>query len=155
MIVWLILSTDSFFLNPATWFLLIPTECYHEFNFWNGNMSQTPSWWKIKMNQPTSPFMFCNFQYPLAKSFKSDNQLKLAEKRLTHKVYFLFLWLSILNYFLILHRMELLRTIDLRLTTLEQDLATACARAISAGFSIENVSELLLFAEYFDADHLK
>ncbi|CAL9759386.1 unnamed protein product [Musa acuminata subsp. burmannicoides] len=51
-------------------------------------------------------------------------------------------------------KMELLRTIDLRLTTLEQDLATACARAFSAGFSIENVSELLLFAEYFDADHL-
>ncbi|XP_042383797.1 uncharacterized protein LOC121975930 isoform X1 [Zingiber officinale] len=49
---------------------------------------------------------------------------------------------------------ELLRAIDLRLVTLKQDLAKACARACSAGFSIDNVSELLLFAEYFGAIRL-
>ncbi|XP_074584765.1 uncharacterized protein LOC141840625 [Curcuma longa] len=49
---------------------------------------------------------------------------------------------------------ELLRAIDLRLVTLKQDLATACARACSAGFSIDNASELLLFAEYFGAIRL-
>ncbi|KAJ8498526.1 hypothetical protein OPV22_009078 [Ensete ventricosum] len=49
---------------------------------------------------------------------------------------------------------ELLRAIDVRLDTLKQDLATACARAFSAGFSIDNVSELLLFAEYFGANRL-
>ncbi|XP_042379058.1 uncharacterized protein LOC121971721 isoform X1 [Zingiber officinale] len=51
-------------------------------------------------------------------------------------------------------RNELLRAIDLRLVTLKQDLAKACARACSAGFSIDNVSELLLFAEYFGAIRL-
>ncbi|WOK93247.1 hypothetical protein Cni_G01942 [Canna indica] len=49
---------------------------------------------------------------------------------------------------------ELVRAIDVRLVTLRQDLATACARAFSAGFSIDNVSELLLFAEYFGANRL-
>ncbi|XP_065008466.1 uncharacterized protein LOC108952111 isoform X1 [Musa acuminata AAA Group] len=49
---------------------------------------------------------------------------------------------------------ELLRAIDLRLVTLKQDLATACARACSAGFTTDSVSELLLFAEYFGAKRL-
>ncbi|URE24110.1 hypothetical protein MUK42_18882 [Musa troglodytarum] len=49
---------------------------------------------------------------------------------------------------------ELLRAIDLRLVTLKQDLATACARACSAGFTTDSVSELLLFAESFGAKRL-
>ncbi|OAY76431.1 hypothetical protein ACMD2_08296 [Ananas comosus] len=49
---------------------------------------------------------------------------------------------------------ELLRAIDVRLVAVKQDLATACARATSAGFTLDNVSELLLFADHFGAPRL-
>ncbi|XP_009625083.1 uncharacterized protein [Nicotiana tomentosiformis] len=50
---------------------------------------------------------------------------------------------------------ELLRAIDLRLTTVQQDLSTACSRAAAAGFNQETVSELQTFAERFGAPRLK
>ncbi|XP_062186855.1 COP1-interacting protein 7-like [Phragmites australis] len=49
---------------------------------------------------------------------------------------------------------ELLRAIDVRLSSLKQDLATACSRASSAGFNPSSVSELLLFANHFGANRL-
>ncbi|ONM25319.1 hypothetical protein ZEAMMB73_Zm00001d006864 [Zea mays] len=49
---------------------------------------------------------------------------------------------------------ELLRAIDVRLSTLKQDLAAACSRASSAGFNPNSVSELLLFANHFGASRL-
>ncbi|XP_040381701.1 uncharacterized protein LOC102709758 [Oryza brachyantha] len=49
---------------------------------------------------------------------------------------------------------ELLRAIDVRLSALKQDLVTACARASSAGFHPDSVSELVLFAEHFGANRL-
>ncbi|KAL5995753.1 hypothetical protein ACLOJK_025822 [Asimina triloba] len=51
-------------------------------------------------------------------------------------------------------RKELLRAIDVRLLAAEQDLTAACARASAAGFTLENVSELLLFADRFGAHRL-
>ncbi|GJN33096.1 hypothetical protein PR202_gb21660 [Eleusine coracana subsp. coracana] len=52
-------------------------------------------------------------------------------------------------------RKELLRAIDVRLSALKQDLATACSRASSAGFNPNSVSELLLFATHFGANRLR
>lgn len=52
-------------------------------------------------------------------------------------------------------RKELLRAIDLRLVAVQQDLTTACARASSAGFTTETVSELQLFAHRFGAHRLR
>ncbi|KAL6855892.1 hypothetical protein ACP4OV_018694 [Aristida adscensionis] len=49
---------------------------------------------------------------------------------------------------------ELLRAIDVRLSALKQDLATACSRASSAGFNPYSVSELLHFANHFGANRL-
>uniref|UniRef100_A0A0E0AMN8 Uncharacterized protein n=1 Tax=Oryza glumipatula TaxID=40148 RepID=A0A0E0AMN8_9ORYZ len=49
---------------------------------------------------------------------------------------------------------ELLRAIDVRLSALKQDLVTACARASSAGFNPDTVSELVLFADHFGANRL-
>uniref|UniRef100_A0A0E0EEC5 Uncharacterized protein n=1 Tax=Oryza meridionalis TaxID=40149 RepID=A0A0E0EEC5_9ORYZ len=49
---------------------------------------------------------------------------------------------------------ELLRAIDVRLSALKQDLVTACARASSAGFNPDSVSELVLFADHFGANRL-
>ncbi|XP_062189457.1 uncharacterized protein LOC133892602 [Phragmites australis] len=49
---------------------------------------------------------------------------------------------------------ELLKAIDVRLSALKQDLATACSRASSAGFNHSSVSELLLFANHFGANRL-
>ncbi|KAG8079735.1 hypothetical protein GUJ93_ZPchr0007g6203 [Zizania palustris] len=49
---------------------------------------------------------------------------------------------------------ELLRAIDIRLSALKQDLVTACARASSAGFNPDSVSELVLFADHFGANRL-
>uniref|UniRef100_A0A0E0LNB5 Uncharacterized protein n=1 Tax=Oryza punctata TaxID=4537 RepID=A0A0E0LNB5_ORYPU len=49
---------------------------------------------------------------------------------------------------------ELLRAIDVRLSALKQDLVTACARASSAGFNPDSVSELVLFADHFGASRL-
>ncbi|XP_008800453.2 uncharacterized protein LOC103714814 isoform X2 [Phoenix dactylifera] len=49
---------------------------------------------------------------------------------------------------------ELLRAIDMRLVAVKQDLTTACARASSAGFTLDNVPELLLFADHFGARRL-
>ncbi|KAF3656128.1 putative trihelix transcription factor GTL1-like [Capsicum annuum] len=50
---------------------------------------------------------------------------------------------------------ELLRAIDVRLITVQQDLSTACSRAVAAGFNLETVSELQTFAERFGAPRLK
>ncbi|XP_010939875.1 uncharacterized protein [Elaeis guineensis] len=49
---------------------------------------------------------------------------------------------------------ELLRAIDMRLVAVKQDLTTAFARASSAGFTLDNISELLLFADHFGAHRL-
>ncbi|URE16969.1 FAR1 DNA-binding domain, partial [Musa troglodytarum] len=49
---------------------------------------------------------------------------------------------------------KLLSAIDVRLVAVKQDLAQACCRASSAGFTPKNVLELLHFADYFGADHL-
>ncbi|XVF25260.1 hypothetical protein REPUB_Repub13aG0198100 [Reevesia pubescens] len=49
---------------------------------------------------------------------------------------------------------ELLRAIDVRLIAVQQDLATAFARAFSAGFSYDAVSELQQFADQFGAHHM-
>ncbi|XP_076885755.1 uncharacterized protein LOC143535361 [Bidens hawaiensis] len=49
---------------------------------------------------------------------------------------------------------ELLRAIDVRLTAVKQDFDTACARAASAGFNHETVTDLQLFAERFGAARL-
>lgn len=57
--------------------------------------------------------------------------------------------------FSILVRKELLRAIDVRLVAVRQDLTTAYARAASAGFNPETVSELQNFADWFGAHRLK
>lgn len=49
---------------------------------------------------------------------------------------------------------ELLRAIDVRLTTVQNDLYTACSRAAAAGFNLETVSELQTFSERFGAPRL-
>ncbi|KAL0396952.1 UNVERIFIED_CONTAM: COP1-interacting protein 7 [Sesamum calycinum] len=49
---------------------------------------------------------------------------------------------------------ELLRAIDVRLAAVQQDLSTACTRAAAAGFNIDTVSELQMFADKFGADRL-
>ncbi|KAK4349818.1 hypothetical protein RND71_029131 [Anisodus tanguticus] len=49
---------------------------------------------------------------------------------------------------------ELLRAIDVRITTVKQDLSTACSRAAAAGFNWETISELQTFADRFGAPRL-
>lgn len=49
---------------------------------------------------------------------------------------------------------ELLRAIDVRLVAVQQDLSTACARANAAGFNIDSVCELQMFADKFGAHRL-
>ncbi|CAA0816158.1 Unknown protein [Striga hermonthica] len=49
---------------------------------------------------------------------------------------------------------ELLRAIDVRLLAVRQDLSSACARAAAAGFNIDSVSELQMFADWFGAHRL-
>ncbi|XP_043706843.1 uncharacterized protein LOC122656410 isoform X2 [Telopea speciosissima] len=49
---------------------------------------------------------------------------------------------------------ELLRAIDVRLVAVKQDLTTALARASAAGFTLDTVSELRLFADRFGAHRL-
>ncbi|XP_073140161.1 uncharacterized protein [Henckelia pumila] len=49
---------------------------------------------------------------------------------------------------------ELLRAIDVRLVAVQEDLSTACARAAAAGFTIDTVSELQMFADKFGAHRL-
>ncbi|KAK8524743.1 hypothetical protein V6N12_029600 [Hibiscus sabdariffa] len=49
---------------------------------------------------------------------------------------------------------ELLRAIDVRLNAVQQDLATAFARASAAGFNSDTVSELQQFADWFGAHRL-
>ncbi|KAG5619326.1 hypothetical protein H5410_019150 [Solanum commersonii] len=49
---------------------------------------------------------------------------------------------------------ELLRAIDVRFTTVQQDLSTACSRAAAAGFNLETVAELQTFSERFGAPRL-
>ncbi|KZV46677.1 hypothetical protein F511_36761 [Dorcoceras hygrometricum] len=51
-------------------------------------------------------------------------------------------------------RKELLRAIDVRLVAVQQDLSTACARAHAAGFNIDSVYELQMFADKFGARRL-
>ncbi|KAK6148773.1 hypothetical protein DH2020_016298 [Rehmannia glutinosa] len=53
-----------------------------------------------------------------------------------------------------IHRKELLRAIDLRLTAVQQDLSNACAGAAAAGFNVDTVSELQMFADSFGAHRL-
>ena len=48
-----------------------------------------------------------------------------------------------------------MRAIDVRLVTVQQDLATAFARASAAGFNSDTVSELQQFADQFRAHRLK
>lgn len=43
----------------------------------------------------------------------------------------------------------------MRLTTVQQDLSTACSRAAAAGFNLETVAELQTFSERFGAPRLK
>ncbi|KAK1302576.1 hypothetical protein QJS10_CPB12g01830 [Acorus calamus] len=54
-----------------------------------------------------------------------------------------------------LTKKELLKAIDVRLVAVKQDLTMACARASAAGFTLDNVSELHLFADRFGANRLK
>ncbi|XP_068658601.1 probable GPI-anchored adhesin-like protein PGA55 isoform X3 [Aristolochia californica] len=49
---------------------------------------------------------------------------------------------------------DLLRAINVRVMAVKQDLTAACARASSVGFTLDNVSELLLFADCFGAHRL-
>ncbi|XP_019067116.2 COP1-interacting protein 7-like isoform X1 [Solanum lycopersicum] len=49
---------------------------------------------------------------------------------------------------------ELLRAIDVRLTAVRQDLTTASSRAAAAGFNLDTVSELQMFADQFGAHRL-
>ncbi|XP_043719833.1 uncharacterized protein LOC122667568 isoform X2 [Telopea speciosissima] len=49
---------------------------------------------------------------------------------------------------------ELLRAIDVRLVAVKEDLTMALARASAAGFTLETVSELRLFADQFGAHRL-
>lgn len=49
---------------------------------------------------------------------------------------------------------ELLRALDVRLVAVRQDLTTACARAMAAGFNHDTVSELQHFADRFGAHRL-
>ncbi|KAL2555176.1 COP1-interacting protein-related [Forsythia ovata] len=49
---------------------------------------------------------------------------------------------------------ELLRAIDVRLVAVRQNLSTACARAAAAGFNVDTVSELQMFADKFGAHRL-
>lgn len=53
------------------------------------------------------------------------------------------------------YRKELLRAIDVRLDAAYQDLTNACARAAAAGFDVDTVSELQIFADRFGAHRLK
>ncbi|KAK8965952.1 hypothetical protein KSP40_PGU008964 [Platanthera guangdongensis] len=50
---------------------------------------------------------------------------------------------------MMLSRKELVRAIDVRLSAVKQDLATACARASVAGFNLESMPDLVLFADHF------
>lgn len=54
-----------------------------------------------------------------------------------------------------LHRKELLRAIDVRLIAVQQDLIAASSRAAAAGFNLDTVSELQMFADQFGAHRLK
>ncbi|KAJ7963329.1 ABC transporter B family member 19 [Quillaja saponaria] len=49
---------------------------------------------------------------------------------------------------------ELLKAIDVRLVAVRQDLSTACAHAVAAGFNPNTVSELQHFADQFGAHRL-
>lgn len=50
---------------------------------------------------------------------------------------------------------ELLRAIDVRLMALQQELSMAFARASAAGFAIEHMAGLIVFADRFGANRLK
>ncbi|VFR00138.1 unnamed protein product [Cuscuta campestris] len=49
---------------------------------------------------------------------------------------------------------ELLQAIDVRLTAVQQDLMTACSHAFAAGFDMDTVLELKLFANQFGTSQL-
>lgn len=61
----------------------------------------------------------------------------------------------LIHFFNHVYRKELLRAIDVRLTTVRQDLTTACGRASAAGFNPDTVSDLKHFADQFGAHRLK
>lgn len=50
---------------------------------------------------------------------------------------------------------ELLRAIDVRLMALQQELSMSFARSAAAGFAIENMADLMIFAEQFGATRLR
>ncbi|XP_057822015.1 uncharacterized protein LOC131034530 isoform X2 [Cryptomeria japonica] len=50
---------------------------------------------------------------------------------------------------------ELLRAIDVRLIALQQELSMGFARAFAAGFAIEHMADLIVFADRFGANRLK
>ncbi|VFQ80724.1 unnamed protein product [Cuscuta campestris] len=49
---------------------------------------------------------------------------------------------------------ELLRAIDVRLATVQQDLMIACSRATAAGFNLDTVAKLQMFSDQFGAHRL-
>eukprot|EP00250_Pteridium_aquilinum_P007673 c17345_g1_i1 orf=327-4910(-) len=51
-------------------------------------------------------------------------------------------------------KVELLRAMDLRLLALQQEQTTAFGRAAAAGFSSENMADLIGFSEHFGAERL-
>jgi hypothetical protein len=48
-----------------------------------------------------------------------------------------------------------LRTIDVRLIALQQELSMGFAQAFATGFAIEHMADLIVFADRFGANHLK
>ncbi|MCO5596616.1 hypothetical protein L7F22_050683 [Adiantum nelumboides] len=52
-------------------------------------------------------------------------------------------------------RVELLRAMDVRLLALRQEQSLAFSRAAAAGFSSDNMTDLIAFSEYFGADRLR
>ncbi|VFQ98639.1 unnamed protein product [Cuscuta campestris] len=52
------------------------------------------------------------------------------------------------------YRKELLRAIDVRLATVQQDLMIACSRATAAGFNLDTVAKLQMFSDQFGAHRL-
>ncbi|KAH9305730.1 hypothetical protein KI387_010134 [Taxus chinensis] len=50
---------------------------------------------------------------------------------------------------------QLLRAIDVRIMALQQELSMGFARASAAGFAIEHMADLIVFADHFGANRLK
>jgi hypothetical protein len=56
--------------------------------------------------------------------------------------------------FTMFHRVQLLRVLETRKTVLRKEQAMAFARAVAAGFDIDNLLYLISFAERFGASRL-